>query len=181
MTVPAASPPVPYGGPPRPLAPPPPPGPGVRPPFVAPPTDGSRRRRTRTIVLSISAAVVALIVAAGGIVGLYLLAEEAIRDEARTVVTRYLTAIKDHDYPSAYRLLCPEQRDATSLDRYTRSFVGQPALTSFDVGEATYSRQELIVDVAAVLRFDSGTTSQVTYEVLQDQSTGEFKVCDPGQ
>src|SRR5689334_25144357 len=96
-------PPAPPGPPqPAPLGPPPPPGPGVQPPFVAPPTDGARRRRLTAVWLSIGAVVVLIVAGAVGGVGFVVLASRAISDQAEAAVTDYLGALRDEKFDKAY-------------------------------------------------------------------------------
>src|SRR5262245_20389120 len=89
-----------YGPPPPPPGapgPPPPPGPGVQPPFVAPPTDGKRRRRWIALAWSGAAALVLCI---GGVVGVGALAvfgSQMIIDQSKAAVRDYLTALQQHE------------------------------------------------------------------------------------
>src|SRR5262247_520449 len=106
-------PPPPPGPPPGPAgpmppfgAPPPPPGPGVQPPFVAPPTDGKRRRRWIALAWS-GAAVVVLCI--GGVVGIGALAvfgSQMIVDQSKAAVRDYLTALQEREYAKAYSMQC---------------------------------------------------------------------------
>src|SRR5689334_13140130 len=89
-----------------PAPPQPPPGPGVQPPFVAPPTDGTRRRRGWAIGLSIGAVVAICALGVAALVGLGFLLVRVVQDEAKATVVSYLSALRDKDYETAYGLLC---------------------------------------------------------------------------
>src|SRR4051812_41971942 len=113
------------------VAPPPPPGPGVQPPFIAPPTDGVRKRRW--IALGLVAGALALCCAGGvtGVVSLGVLASRVLVQQERAAVSDYLTALRKTDYPAAYKLLCADRRAAQSLQEFTARQAGHPAIVAF--------------------------------------------------
>jgi hypothetical protein len=153
---------------------PPPPGPGVQPPFVAPPTDGAKQRRWLAIGLGGAAA---LLCCVGGLFGgaaLVVLGTQTIADQSRTAVVDYLSAVRDERYDDAYALLCDAEQATTPLDEFVRSFDGEPGITSFTVGEAVLANT---VEVPATVRYDNGTSDLIRYLLEQDTSTAEFEVC----
>src|SRR5262245_11351369 len=115
-----------------PTAPPPPPGPGVQPPFVAPPTEGTSRRRW--IAAGISAGVAVLLCAAGvvGIIGIGVLLYQYARDQAEANVTAYLTALQHDDFEEAYRLQCDRLRATTTRAQFQRAQEQAGQITSFE-------------------------------------------------
>jgi hypothetical protein len=158
-------------------APPPPPGPGVRPPFVAPPTDGSRHRRTVAITVSITLAFVLLIGAAVGFFGLVALGERVIVDGTKGVVTRYLTAVQHNDYVAAYRLLCADRRSELTETEFARSYDGAPPILGFTVGDPPLENSDEFF-VPVTVRNPDGER-RLTFGVVQDRQAGiEFRVCD---
>jgi hypothetical protein len=162
------------------LAPPvpaPPPGPGVQPPFVAPPTDGTRHRRATAISLTIAAAFVVLIGGVVGAVGLVTVTERAIIDGSRQVVTRYLTAVQHRDFAAAYALLCTSTRNQVTRTEFASQLDRAEPITDFTVGDPTISSQTVEFDVPVVVRSASGA-DQRTYVVIQDRAAAaQFRVC----
>jgi len=152
----------------------PPPGPGVQPPFVAPPTDGRRQRRW--IAFGIAAGL-ALVCCVGGLIGLgglAVLGTQVILNDAKNVVTEYLTAIQDGEYDRAYELVCARQRAETTAEEFAESFAGEKEIESFEVGEPDAQN---VVTVPATLHYVDGSDRDVRFRLDQDSSTGEFRVC----
>src|SRR5258705_5290371 len=86
--------------------PPPPPGPGVVPPFVTPPTDGTRQRRWWAVGLA-GAAVLVLCI--GGVIGLgslVVLFNQAAVDQSKGAVTNFLVAVQAGGLGSSYDHQC---------------------------------------------------------------------------
>jgi hypothetical protein len=152
----------------------PPPGPGVQPPFVAPPTEGARQRRWLALGLAGAAALVCCVGALFGLGGLVVLGSQVVEDEARGVVTDYLTAIRDEEFGQAYDLLCDREQRRASLSEFTSSFDDEPGLTSFTIGEVE-SAEQLVV--TATLRYSNASTDQVRFLIEQDRQTAELEVC----
>ena len=162
---------------------PPPPGPGVQAPFVAPPTDGSRRRRGRAVLFSVLAGVLVLVGGAGGVVGLVVLSNKATVDEARSVVTRYLTALERHQYGDAYDLLCSDMQASIPRSDFARRAAQEPDILGFTVGDVAVSTNQTAIEVPATLRTGSGTSTR-TYVVVAEPSADvgvAFKVCGSGR
>src|SRR5260221_8729252 len=85
---------------------PPPPGPGVQPPFVAPPTDGARRRRWIGAGIASGLGIFLFI---GGLLGygaLSVFGQQMIVERSTAAVTEYLTAIRNGEYHKAFSVLC---------------------------------------------------------------------------
>jgi hypothetical protein len=150
----------------------------VRPPFVAPPTDGSRHRRAVAISVSITLAFVLLVGGVVGFFGLVALGERVIVDGSRGVVTRYVTAIQDHDYVAAYKLLCTAQRSAMTETEFARSYDGDPPILDFTVGDPSLQNSDEF-PVPVTVRNPDGVR-ELTFGVVQDRQAGgiEFRVCD---
>lgn len=158
-----------------PPAPPPPPGPGVQPPFVAPPIDGVRKRMW--IGLGAGAAV-ALLCCGGGIFGIRTLvtsAEAAWPAEATKTVTEFLTDIRDGRFADAFALECEVVRDGRSLATFTRIY-SLRSLASFRVHVPQATRTDAL-SVTADLAYTDGTTATERY-IVQLASDGTARVCD---
>lgn len=154
--------------------PPPPPGPGVQPPFAAPPTDGTRQRRWLAVGLAGGAA---LVLCVGGLVGLggvVVLSTQVIRDESVTAVTEFLTAIQDERYGEAYDQLCESAQDQTTRGTFIREQSRGPGITRFTVGEAQLADA---IRVPATINYDDQTVSSVHFVMEQDAQTGAVEVC----
>jgi hypothetical protein len=148
----------------------------VQPPFVAPPTDGARRRRWMALAWSAAAALVLCI---GGVVGVGALAifgGQMIVDQSTAAVRDYLTAVRDREYAKAYSMLCANEQHRIS-ERQFASEQRQMTFTDFTVGKPDLNQQTIVVP--AVLYYTGGSTP-VRYQVAQNQSTGEFEVCGSG-
>lgn len=156
-------------------APPPPPGPGVQPPFVAPPTDGTRQRRWMAVGLSAGAAVLLCVVGAVGLGGLAYFGVQALGEQAQGAVVDYLTALRDEEYGRAYDLLCDDRQASRSVDDFAREESARPRISEFDVGRASLATDP--VEVPATIDYVDGDVRQVRYAMFQDTSTGEFEVC----
>ena len=155
--------------------PPPPPGPGVQPPFVAPPTDGTARRRWVAVGISIGLAILLCIGGAGILGGLVWLTVRVAQDESQASVRDYLTALRDQDYEKAYGLLCDPIQANTSPTQFARSQRDAPQITSFDVAKGSFQGEDLVVPTE--IDFADGTASSVTFVMFQDRSSGAIEVC----
>jgi hypothetical protein len=165
-----------HPGVPTPASPQPPPGPGVQPPFVAPPTDGARQRRWWALGLA-GAAV--LVCCAGGVFGaggLLVLTNQMVLESAQGAVNGYLTAVRDEDYAEAYSLLCDRERVSIDEGEFIDMHERAP-LRSFTVGEAALEslgdNDRLVVP--ATLQYADGRSDAVRY--LIDGAAGAFTVC----
>jgi hypothetical protein len=173
MTV-APGAPTPTGGSTAPVVPPPPPGPGVQPPFVAPPTDGTKQRRWWAVGL---AAGTVILVCIGGLVGLgalVVLGTQAVQERAVGAVEDYLTALRDGDYDAAYGQLCPPIKEDLSRNEFVRSQEAGPRIQSFTIGEFE-AVEELLV--SATIRYANDTVETTQFVLDQDTETGAIQVC----
>ena len=155
------------------VVPGPPAGPGVQAPFVAPPTDGVRRRRWVAIGLAGAALLICCVGGAAGLGSLIVLASKVTVQSEQRAVSDYLSAVSREDYEAAYALICPRERTGMSLRQFQAAQASQPKITSFEVG--TPSTNSLVVP--ATLHYDVGEVRTVRFTLEQDQSTGEFWVC----
>lgn len=154
--------------------PPPPVGPGVQPPFAAPPTDGTRQRRWIAFGLSIGAVMLVCVGGLLGVGGLVVLGVQVIREEAVSTVNSYLAAIQDEKYDDAYDRLCDAAQSRTSRAQFSRAQAQLPRISSFSVGQAELADKIL---VPATIRYNDRTIRTVRFVMEQDQSTGAIEVC----
>ncbi|MCG5443318.1 hypothetical protein ACIBEF_05655 [Micromonospora sp. NPDC050795] len=155
-------------------APAPPPGPGVAPPFAAPPTEG---RRTRLwIGLGVGALAVVLCCGGGGtaVVGLAVSGVQAIREQARTVTGDYYQALVERNYGRAYDQLCDDAQRRESRPEFERRAAAEPQVTGFRVGEVDTTYLTVPVDVT----LDGGDRERQQVSLGQDGQTGGVEVCE---
>jgi hypothetical protein len=149
----------------------------VQPPFVAPPTDGKRRRRWIALAWSGAAALVLCI---GGVVGIGALAvfgSQMIVDQSKAAVRDYLTALQERDYAKAYSMQCLNERQRIS-ERQFEVKQRQLQVSTFTVLEPDLNNSDIVVP--AVVHYDYGGSSTLRYLIAQNESTGEFEVCGSG-
>jgi hypothetical protein len=149
----------------------------VQPPFVAPPTDGKRRRRWIALAWTGAAALVLCI---GGVVGVGALAvfgSQMILDQSKAAVQDYLTALQEREYAKAYSMQCLSEQQRIS-ERQFEVKQRQLPVSNFTVLDPDVNNQNIVVP--AVVNYDYGGSSTVRYQIAQNESTGEFEVCGSG-
>jgi hypothetical protein len=156
-------------------APAPPQGPGVFPPFPAPPTEGRGRRVGFGLGIG---AVVVLLVCGGGLtaaIGLTQVVNRALNEQAQVVVGAYLDDLEAKRYDDAYRSLCSEARDAESQAEFTSRVATEDPIESYKVGEINAADVDLAVPVDVT--YADGRTESLKAFLGQSRETGEFQVC----
>jgi len=159
--------------PPPPGAPPPPPGPGVTPPFTAPPAD--RNRRGLWLGLGIGGLVLALC-CGGGIVGFALLmvsASRQVEKEATLVVEDYLASLQDRDFSAAYARLCPDLTRNLSETEFAEREEQRPQISTYQVEKAQIGNA---IVVPARISYETGSSETRRYELSQDFGQ-ELRIC----
>ncbi|MBX6752470.1 MAG: hypothetical protein IRY85_22880, partial [Micromonosporaceae bacterium] len=151
-----------------------PPGPGVQPPFVAPPADGTSRRRWMAVGLSTGAVLLACIAGLASLGGVVYLGYQALREQAHGTVVDYLTALRDREYGQAYELLCDSLQATMSPEAFERSNREGPRISGFEVGEPTLAED---IVVPATIRYSNSTARTVRFVMFQDAATGALEVC----
>jgi hypothetical protein len=149
------------------------PGPGVVPPFAAPPREGNRRRMW--ISLGIGAAV-ALLCCGGGIVGIVTLAVEGVkaeRNEAQAVVAKFMTDWQRQDYPAAYQLVCDDITSSVSLSEFTGQ-LQETQVESFQVQDPIV--QDQAISVPVTVQFTDIAPATLSVDVTVDKG-GDSQVC----
>lgn len=164
---------LPPHGPPVDVLPPPPPGPGVRPPFVAPPTDGNRKRLWTGLV---TAGIIAVVLCGGGVAGFAALVTSTVdarRTAATKAVTEFLTDLQQVNYARAYEAQCDEIKQRMSFRSFTDTF-DNAQIISFRLGEPEIDTDSTIVPVQ--LTFTDGTQDHERFVVVQDADAA-YRVC----
>ncbi|MEV0733097.1 MULTISPECIES: hypothetical protein [Polymorphospora] len=153
-------------------------GPGVAPPFAAPPTEG----RTARLWWGLGAAALAVALCCGGgavaFVGLAVSGTQALNEQAGAVVGDYFDAVTDGDYDRAYSLLCRREQQREPILRFRTRLATEPRLTNYQVGDLEITDElEVPVDVT----YAEGGSGRVWVSLAQNTGTGEFEVCGIGQ
>ncbi|KAB1135129.1 hypothetical protein AB0B83_08235 [Micromonospora sp. NPDC049060] len=151
----------------------PPAGPGVTPPFAAPPTEG---RNTR-LWLGLGAGALAVLLCCGGggaaVVGLAVTGVQAVREQGRTVSTDYYRALVERKYGAAYDQLCDDAQRRESRREFERRVAAEPQIATFRVGDVDAVSLTVPVDVT----YTGGRQDRQEVTLGQDQQTGGMEVC----
>lgn len=160
-----------------PHVPAPPPGPGVQPPFPAPPVEGRGKRIGWG--LGIGGGVLVLICGGGlaALIGLGTSIQGALGEQAHAAVNGYLTALKAERYDDAYDQLCQQARDEQTISEFrTRAETTEP-IVSWTLGD--FDTINYTVPVAATYR--DGDMRNLEASLGQNTKTGQFEVCELGE
>jgi hypothetical protein len=148
-----------------------PPGPGVAPPFAAPPTDKSKR--SLLIGLGVGGLVL-LLCCVGGLFGVGILAVGGTEDakrQATSTVTTYLDALLADDYATAHQQLCNRLARQLSVEDLQLLDEREP-FTGFRLDEPSLSAT---VEVTAHLAAPRGEIAKL----FSLETAGQhLKICD---
>jgi hypothetical protein len=145
----------------------------VRPPFVAPPTDGNRKRLWTGLI---TAGVIAVVLCGGGIAGFAALVTSTVdarRTAATKAVTEFLTDLQHDNFAGAYQVQCDELKQRLSFRAFTDDF-SNAQIISFRLEEPEIDTDETIVP--AQLTFTDGTQNLERIVVVQDPDA-TYRVC----
>ena len=153
----------------------PPQGPGVVPPFPAPPTEGRRLR----IGLGLGIGGLVLVLACGGgvaaLIGFGTLVGRALNEQAAVVVGDYIEDVNAKRYAEAYRSLCAEARAAQTEAQFTSEVADDEPITRWDVGDVNLNDPDLPVPVDVT--YADGETARLRAYLAQNPETGQMQVC----
>jgi hypothetical protein len=147
----------------------PPPGPGTAPPFAAPPIEG----RTARLWLGLGAAALAVVLFCGGgtaaIVGLYVVSQQALAEQSRSVISEYLDAVGKDEYGKAYDLLCERLRRQESARTFEQRVRAEPEIRGYRVGEP-YGTET--VQVPVEVTYVDGLQDRLTFSLVAESAAG---------
>jgi hypothetical protein len=152
----------------------PPPGPGVTPPFTAPPTD--RNRRGLWIGLGVGALAV-IVCCVGGVFGFGLLAvntSKQLETNATEVVRGYLDALEGRDYDKAYSYLCPTLTKRLSANEFAEQQQVRPRPVDYQLGKPEIGST---VVVPANVSYSDGTAALRRYTLTQEAGSTDLHIC----
>ncbi|GAB2592813.1 hypothetical protein Aab01nite_37090 [Paractinoplanes abujensis] len=155
----------------------PPQGPGVQPPFPAPPVEGKGRRLGWG--LGIGAGVLVLVCGGGlaALIGLGTSVTGALDEQAHAAVNDYLGALRDERFDQAYGLLCDQSRREQTASEFRARAEAEERITTWQLGR--FNTVEMSVPVTATRQ--SGQVDQLEASLDQNTSTGQFEVCEVGE
>ncbi len=145
----------------------------MRPPFVAPPTDGNRKRLWTGLV---TAGVIAVVLCGGGVAGFAALVTSTVdarRTAATKAVTEFLTDLQHDNFAGAYEAQCDELKQRLTFRAFTDEF-SNSQIISFRLEEPQIDTDATIVP--AQLTFTDGTQDLEHIVVVQD-SDASYRVC----
>lgn len=156
-------------------APAPPQGPGVVPPFPAPPVEGRGVRIGWGLGIG---GLVLVLVCGGGLaagVGLVTVAGKALNEQAHVVVGDYFSAVRDKRFAEAYDSQCQEVKAQESQAEFSDRFAASKAITAYQIGDIDLTSVDLNVPVEVT--YAGGSTGEVEVHLGQRRDTGAFQVC----
>ncbi|MEV6525874.1 hypothetical protein AB0M43_28410 [Longispora sp. NPDC051575] len=163
-----------------PVAPQPPAGPGVQPPFVAPPTQRDQRRMWAGIGIGAAALVLCVGGSIAGCIGLTLWLDTEQNQESEAAVGRYLNPLIRGEYAKAYLEQCADLRELETSEQYAARTSQRPKLLGYTIteaGPATDADPAAMVRLVRVqFRYESGTESG-QFRVIHDQADKRYQVC----
>jgi hypothetical protein len=153
---------------------PPPPGPGVAPPFAAPPTD--RNKRTLWIGLGVGG-LIALLCCVGGVIGMGVIvasANDQSERNATNTVVKYLDAMKAQQIDVAYAQLCPQLARRMSRSSL-RNLAQQRNISGYSLDDPLVGSS---VDITAHIDTAAGDIEE-TYTLVpaSEGDATRFEIC----
>ena len=155
----------------------PPQGPGVQPPFPAPPVEGKGRRIGWGLGIG---AGVALLICGGGLaalIGLGTSVTGALNEQAHAAVDSYLTALRGGRYDQAYGQLCERAQEQESASEFRSRVESEQRIQTWQLGD--FDQLDLTVPVQAT--YENGQARRLEASLDQNTSTGRFEVCELGE
>ncbi|WP_320066893.1 hypothetical protein [Micromonospora sp. RTGN7] len=151
----------------------PPAGPGVAPPFAAPPTEG----RSARLWFGIGAGALAVLLCCGGggaaVVGLLVSNVEAVREQGRAVTDDYYQGLAERKYAKSYDVLCDDAQRRESRAEFERRVAAEPQIDSYRVGDVDPTTLTVPVSVT----FNGGNRGDQQVTLATDGQTGAMEVC----
>jgi hypothetical protein len=150
-------------------------GPGVTPPFAAPPVEGRGSR----LWFGLGVGALAVVLCCGGgiaaAIGLTSVGGRALTEQVDVVVGDYFEALKQQRYEDAYQQLCDDAQGEETPAEFSRRLAAEAPIASYEIGRLSVRAIEPVVPVRVV--YDSGADANLRVHLSQDTSTGGFEVC----
>jgi hypothetical protein len=152
----------------------PPQGPGVQPPFAAPPIDGDRTRVWVGLGVGAAALLLCCLGGVAGVGGLLYTGIRALNEQARVAVGGYLDAVEAENFVEAYSRLCDDAKRQESVQQFSARLADEPHISGYTLYEASIAEQ---IVLPADVRYDTGQQQTLRFVLIQDTQTGELEVC----
>src|SRR6266536_1654405 len=151
-----------------PHVPAPPQGPGVQPPFPAPPVEGRGKRVGLSIGIALGVVVRLVIFPVAQRVQI------SADRRVRVLLGGTLNALRDGKYDKAYDLLCDDARQNESPAEFRRRVAGEPVVKTYTMGKFDV----LTFSMPVHATYDNGSSAQLEAYLGSDRTTGAFEVCE---
>jgi hypothetical protein len=160
-----------------PHVPAPPQGPGVYPPFPAPPVEGKGKRIGWSIGISVGVVLLVCGLGAAALIGVGLASQGSYQERAHVAVSSYLNALRAGKYDQAYNLLCDDAQESESPAAFRARVAREPVIESYQMGDLDLLTGAVPVDAT----YDDGSSAQLEAYLGVDSKTGTFEVCEIGE
>jgi len=157
-----------------PHVPAPPQGPGVHPPFPAPPVEGRGKRIGWSIGIAIGVVVLVCGLGAAALIGVGLANRSSEQEKADVAISSYLGAVRAGKYDQAYNLLCDEAQEDESPAAFRARVSQEPVIESWTIGDLDPFTGVVPVDAT----YDDGSSAQLRAYLGVDAGTASFRVCE---
>jgi type II secretory pathway pseudopilin PulG len=160
-----------------PYVPAPPQGPGVHPPFPAPPVEGKGKRVGWSIGIAIGVVVLVCGLGTAALIGVAVASQGAYQERAHAAVSSYLNAVRAGRYDQAYNLLCDDAQNNESPAQFRARVSAEPVIESYTMGDLDLLTGAVPVDAT----YDDGSSARLEAYLGVDSGTGTFEVCEIGE
>jgi hypothetical protein len=155
----------------------PPQGPGVHPPFPAPPVEGRGKRVGWTIGISIGVVLVVCGLGSAALIGALVASQGSSQEHAHAVVSSYLNALRAGKYDDAYNLLCDDAQQSESPGEFRARERTEPVIERYSLGDLDLINAAVPVHAT----YDDGGTAELEAYLAVDRKTRDYEVCSIGE
>ncbi|MFI5895468.1 hypothetical protein ACIA5D_35775 [Actinoplanes sp. NPDC051513] len=160
-----------------PHVPAPPQGPGVYPPFPAPPVEGKGKRIGWSIGISVGVVLLVCGLGTAALIGVGVASQKSNQEKANVAISSYLNAVRVGKYDQAYNLLCDDAQENESPAAFRARVAAEPVIESYTIGDLDPFSGAVPVDAT----YDDGSNAQLEAYLGIDSKTGTFEVCEIGE
>ncbi|WP_018349250.1 hypothetical protein [Longispora albida] len=158
-------------------APPPPPGPGVQPPFVAPPSQRDKRRTWFAVVGGVLAVFLCVGGAIGTCAGLAIWMSVEQNTEARAATDRYMGPLQRGEYSKAYLEMCSDLRELQTAEEFAAEHDRRPRIQGYEITRTEPSNREQATVWVTVRVQQNSSSATKRLRVVLDPVDKRYQVC----
>jgi hypothetical protein len=150
----------------------PPPGPGVAPPFAAPPVDRSRRGLWIGLI---GGGLALLLCCGGGLFGLGVMVvagTNQAQEQAKDQVSAFITDVHNQEYQKAHDLLCSSLAQRTTAESIASEFGGN-TISGYSIGQTRIGGSTVTVD--ATVNYADQAARQYEFSLVQEGQ--QLRIC----